>query len=164
MEIYYFTFEQSYIAVIAIDYTDAITAFKEKHPDKNEYECLTEEQWYGVKQNYKSPAEVIWTEGSTGHKPEGFNDLYIFVLDAKQIIRIAEGTGDNLFKEDLNEGYVDYIYYEQYELMSGIESTDGGLILLAEPCREKYKCLADSVPDVLDLAYGNQVLRYKIIM
>ena len=47
-----------------------------------------------------------------------YADLYIFIPVMKQIIRIAEGTGDNLLPEDIEEGYVDYIYYEQYELLS----------------------------------------------
>ena len=38
-----------------------------------------------------------------------YEDLYIFVPAMKQIIRIAEGTGDNLLPEDIEEGYVDYI-------------------------------------------------------
>ena len=38
-----------------------------------------------------------------------YDDLYIFVPVMKQIVRIAEGTGDNLLPEDIEEGYVDYI-------------------------------------------------------
>ena len=48
-----------------------------------------------------------------------YADLYIFVPAMEQIIHIAEGTGYNLLQEDIEEGYVDYIYYEQYELSQG---------------------------------------------
>lgn len=96
------------------------------------------------------------------NKPEGYNDLFVFVQEEKQIIRISEGTGDNLLPEDTEEGYVDYIYYEQYELNIDIQSVDGGMILLKEMVRDKYKCLADSIPDVLEMAYNCS--NYKCII
>ncbi len=101
MEIYYFTFgsnekypyQNTYIAIIALNYADAIIAFKERYADVNDdyINCsnyYNEEQWKEIKEYYRNiePAEVIWTEGSLGHKPEGFNDLYIYVPDMKQII------------------------------------------------------------------------------
>ena len=46
---------------------------------------------------------------------------------------ICEGTGDNLLSEDVDEGYVDYIYYDYYESLSDIREDnvhDGGMILL----------------------------------
>ena len=42
-----------------------------------------------------------------------FDDVYIYVPSEQQIIKISEGSGDNLSEEDMAEGYVDYIYYEQ---------------------------------------------------
>lgn len=49
-----------------------------------------------------------------------------------QIIYITEGTGDNLLQEDIDEGYVDYIYYEVFDLACGIEEVDGGMVLTTE--------------------------------
>ena len=43
-----------------------------------------------------------------------FDEIYIYVPSKKQIIRIAEGSGDNLTDDDLGQGYVDYIYYETH--------------------------------------------------
>lgn len=46
---------------------------------------------------------------------------------------ICEGTGDNLLQEDVDEGYVDYIYYDYYESLLDIREDnvhDGGMILL----------------------------------
>ena len=34
---------------------------------------------------------------------------------------------------------------------------DGGQILLKEMLRDKYRCMADCIPDVLDMAYGYPV-------
>lgn len=50
-------------------------------------------------------------------------------------IKICEGTGDNLFPEDVEDGYVDYIYYSIYDNISDYANdseSDGGMILLKE--------------------------------
>lgn len=46
---------------------------------------------------------------------------------------ISEGTGDNLLQEDIDLGYVDYIYYDYYQTLQDIhcdQAFDGGMILL----------------------------------
>lgn len=46
---------------------------------------------------------------------------------------ICEGTGDNLLQEDIDEGYVDYIYYDYYDSLIDVKEDsahDGGMILL----------------------------------
>lgn len=46
---------------------------------------------------------------------------------------ISEGTGDNLTQEDIDDGYVDYIYYDYYECLDDVKddaACDGGMILL----------------------------------
>lgn len=98
-----------------------------------------------------------------GRAAEAFDDVYIFVPDAKQIIRIAEGTGDNLLTEDEETGYVDYIMYEQHSLDVGMPVEDGGQLMMKELVREKYGCLADSIPDVLNLAYENSSIGYVVL-
>ena len=50
-----------------------------------------------------------------------------------QYYHITEGTGDNLSPEDLNQGYVDYIYYDIYDSINDIHEDDiydGGIIML----------------------------------
>lgn len=102
-------------------------------------------------------------EGQSGRRQEGYRDLFIFVPQTGQIIRIAEGSGDNLLPEDIEDGFVDYIYYEQYGLRAGMQEEDGGQILLEELLRDRYCCMADCVPDVLDMAYGDRMIRYTIL-
>lgn len=85
-----------------------------------------------------------------------FNDIYIYVPGANEIIRIAEGTGENLCTEDLLEGYVDYIMYERHELDADLPLYDGGQVMYTELVQEKYSCLADAISDVLEEAYGVQ--------
>jgi hypothetical protein len=92
-----------------------------------------------------------------------FDTIHIFVPEAKQIIRISEGTGDNLLDEDMDAGYVDYIYYEQYELGPDIRDVDGGQIMLTKLFREQFTCTKDCIPNVLDMAYGDTSLNYIVL-
>lgn len=170
MEKYYFTFgsdskfpyQNAYLIVVASSYEEAVKGFREKYPDVNPdcmncSDCYGENEWKKVGKVYadRCPSEIIWTETCYGNKPEGYNDLYVYVPKKKQIIRMTEGTGDNLLREDIDEGYVDYIYYEQYELDGGITEIDGGMVLLKEMFMDKYRCTADCIPDVLDMAYDD---------
>lgn len=92
-----------------------------------------------------------------------FDSIYIYVPEAQQIIKISEGSGDNLLDEDIEAGYVDYIYYEQYVMDPEMRETDGGMIMLTELFQEKFKCTADAIPDVLDMAYGQESLEYIVL-
>ena len=61
-------------------------------------------------------------------------DIYVQADDGR-IFRIWEGTGDNLFAEDIELGYVDYINYEIYQNIQAIydqDYDDGGMILLKQ--------------------------------
>lgn len=178
MEKYYFTFgswdgfpyKNAYLIVVASSYKDAIRRFREKHPDvtpdcMNCSDCYCEEQWKKVSKYYASrePKEIIWTESCFGQKPEGYADLFVYIPEMRQIIRVSEGTGDNLLPEDWDKGYVDYIYYEQYELGIDMPEVDGGQILLKELLRDKYRCMADCIQDVLDMAYGSSLINCMIL-
>ncbi len=180
MERYYFTFgswekfpfKNTYLVVVASSFGDAVKGFREKHPDvtpncMNCSDCYSEKEWEKVGQHYAAqrPAEVIWTETCFGKKPEGYDDLFIFVPEMKQIIRIAEGTRTILYPEDQNQDqdYVDYIYYEQYELNQGMTGVDGGTIILGKMVRDHYRCLADSIQDVLSMAYGSNMVDCMIL-
>ena len=68
-----------------------------------------------------------------------YEDVFIYVPSVGQILRIAEGNGMNLLEEDEAEGYVDYIYYDQYRLSVGIPECDGGQVMLTEMFREKFR-------------------------
>lgn len=92
-----------------------------------------------------------------------YNDVFIFVPSASQIIRIAEGDGTNLLAEDEAAGYVDYIYYDRHELGPNLEIVDGGQIMLEKPFREMFESTADCIPQVLDFAYGDSALNYIIL-
>lgn len=92
-----------------------------------------------------------------------FDPIYIYVPEAKQIIKISEGSGDNLLDEDIDAGYVDYIYYEQYIMDPHMRETDGGMVMLTELFREQFTCTEDAIPNVLDMAYGQETIEYIVL-
>ena len=91
------------------------------------------------------------------------DQIYVYVPSANQIIRIAEGSGDNLLDEDIDSGYVDYIYYEQYALEAYINEVDGGQVMLTQMFQKKFKSTKECVPYVLDMAYGDDSLPYIVL-
>lgn len=91
------------------------------------------------------------------------DQIYVYVPSANQIIRIAEGSGDNLLDEDIDSGYVDYIYYEQFALGVTIEELDGGQVMLTELFTKQFKTTKDCIPHVLDMAYGDDSLPYVVL-
>lgn len=92
-----------------------------------------------------------------------FNTIHIFVPECKQIVRISEGTGDNLLDEDIAAGYVDYIYYEQFDVGYDITEADGGQVMLTELFQDKFTCTKDAIPSVLDMAYGDESIKYIVL-
>ena len=92
-----------------------------------------------------------------------FESIYIYVPEEKQIIRITEGSGDNLTDNDIACGYVDYIYYECHAREFAFPEVDGGMILLTEPFQEKFKSTAEAIPAVLDMHYSNTNIEYILL-
>ena len=84
-------------------------------------------------------------------------DLFIYCKATNEIIRIAEGDGSNLWPEDEEKGYVDYLMYEQYQCDVDMPEVDGGQMMLTEMAVDKYNGdLQNAVEDVLEFAYGTQ--------
>lgn len=92
-----------------------------------------------------------------------YDPIYIYVPDTQQIIKISEGSGDNLLDEDIEAGYVDYIYYEQYVMDPHMRETDGGMIMLSELFQELFTRTEDAIPNVLDMAYSNDSLEFIVL-
>ena len=94
---------------------------------------------------------------------EAYNDIFIYVPTMRQIIRIDEGSGDNLTDDDIAQGYVDYIYYEVYNAQQDLPEVDGGTIMLTEWFQEKFESTKDAIPAVLDMAYGDESIGYIML-
>jgi len=66
--------------------------------------------------------------------------IHVTSLKNGSYIVFEGGCGDNLFKEDIEEGYVDYVNYTRYDLMFDGElhatEWDGGMVLLKKPYLE----------------------------
>lgn len=92
-----------------------------------------------------------------------FNDVFIYVPTMRQIIRIDEGSGDNLTNDDIDQGYIDYIYYEVYNVQQDLPEVDGGIVMLTELFQNKFKSVKDAIPAVLDMAYGNASIEYSVL-
>lgn len=92
-----------------------------------------------------------------------FDEIYIYVPSKKQIIRITEGSGDNLTDDDLDQGYIDYIYYETHSLKQDLPEVDGGMILLNQLFRQKYNSTKESITAVLDMAYEDENIDYVLL-
>lgn len=92
-----------------------------------------------------------------------FDTIYIYVPTFNQIVRISEGTGDNLLDEDIEAGYADYIYYEQCSVETDFPEVDGGMVMLKELFRKQFNSTKDCIPNVLDMAYGNDEIDYILL-
>ena len=90
---------------------------------------------------------------------EKWVNVRIYVPAADEIVVIKEGSGCNLDGEDIDAGYCDYIYFEQYD-MDSFEERDGGQILKKELLRDSYDELSDTIPEVLENAYGSRDVEY----
>ena len=92
-----------------------------------------------------------------------FNDIFIYVPTMRQIIRIDEGSWDNLTNDDIDQGYVDYIYYEVYNVQQDLPEVDGGMIMLTEWFQEKFESTKEAIPAVLDMSYGDESIEYIML-
>lgn len=55
------------------------------------------------------------------------------------------------------------IYYDQHELSIDMPVVEGGQVLLKGMYRNLFRCTADCIPRVLDMAYGSDALSYVIL-
>lgn len=63
--------------------------------------------------------------------------MLIITKETEKLITIVEGTGDNLTKNDIEEGYTDYVMTSVYKVDGeDITLEDSGQMLSAEPINE----------------------------
>lgn len=113
-------------------------------------------------ENLLTERELALYDQERERKQNPYAEVYIYVPDKGQVLRIDEGTGDNLLAEDEEAGYVDYIYYDVYDAAIRTE-IDGGQVMLTELFRDKYESTMDCIPDVLDMEYGDPDLAYVVL-
>lgn len=82
--------------------------------------------------------------------------VYIPQLDT--ILLACEGTGDNLLDEDVEEGYVDYVYIETQEFDGWKfgDDSDGGMMLMTEYFADVYEGKPDKLAhDAVAFMFGD---------
>ena len=79
-------------------------------------------------------------------------DLVIFAKNDEKIIRISEGNGCNLTNEDIDDGYVDYLYYDIFDAQDFQDVEDGGMVLLKKPIKEEFNSIGEVLERVLNMA------------
>lgn len=84
-------------------------------------------------------------------------NLVIYYKEKGELISISEGDGSNLSSEDEANGYVDYLYYDVYDIQDIGEPIDGGMVLLKKPIKEKFNCANEVVNRVLNMHYGTDL-------
>lgn len=81
-------------------------------------------------------------------------DAFAYIPELNMILRVAEGTGGNLLPEEVDEGYVDYIYYDIYEPAYGFPEVDGGMITKKELLVDTYGSMEEAIAEVIEFHYG----------
>lgn len=88
-------------------------------------------------------------------------EILVYIPGEGIFLHVAEGTGDNLDSDDLEEGYVDYYMWSTYKMDAALELTelDGGMCLLKSMCVDAFAdaeamlqdCLSEwlGIPDAL---------------
>ena len=63
--------------------------------------------------------------------------MLIITMDTEKLITIVEGSGDNLSKEDIKDGYTDYVMTSIYRVEGeDIVLEDGGQMLSQTPIKD----------------------------
>ena len=90
-----------------------------------------------------------------------------FVFRVKDLyIKVSEGTGDNLLKEDIVNGYVDYYNYDIYQTLDSLENDepcDGGMELLADYYQDKFHSEDEVIRDVIRINDLPDSSEYELI-
>ena len=81
-------------------------------------------------------------------------NLIIYYKEKGELISISEGDGSNLSSEDEANGYVDYLYYDVYDIHDLGGPKDGGMVLLKKPIKEEFICANNVIARVLNMHYG----------
>lgn len=95
----------------------------------------------GIVKFVDDAGQLFGTWGSLAAIPEIdsidiLNDEYLFAISKdNKVYKMCEGTGDNLLKEDREQGFVDYIYLDIFESLEDAleedkDPVDGGFVYL----------------------------------
>ncbi len=103
--------------------------------------------------------------------------IYIFITDKNHIVKIEEGSGEQLLSEDRAEGYIDYINIDSYILDDDknpedidleyiddeLDEFDGGIMMLKTYFSDTYTSEEDLISAVLEYQYDDANIEYRIL-
>lgn len=94
-------------------------------------------------------------------------NLLLWSKSSNRFIRVAEGSGDNLTDEDIDNGYIDYIYLDIFEY-DGNEflEVDGGVYLLKSNYFEIFSGVDEecSKTKIIDYVVHNGIIPGPTVM
>lgn len=66
-------------------------------------------------------------------------------------LHVAEGTGDNLDSDDIEEGFVDYYVWSTFHMNAALEfvGDDGGMNLLESMCSDAFTDAEEMLKDCM---------------
>ena len=100
-------------------------------------------------------------------------ELVVHIPATGEYIKAAEGDRSKLSKEDIADGYCDYVIYDCYKQpvdsididpihLDRYEPYDGGILMLKTPFSEAYGDIAKAIPDILDMAGYSEDTVYEL--
>ena len=92
----------------------------------------------------------IVTIGDVAGKENKYDDIFVKINEL--LIHIAPGDGTN--DDSLEEGCVDYIYYEVFDL-DGNE-VDGGQLDIEKEFEDEYESTSDCIKDILPMVFDTK--------
>lgn len=93
------------------------------------------------------------------HKEENkMNGILLYIPEEKQFLSLAIGTGDNLLREDREQGYDSYIYIQTFTYDDpDMEETDGGEMMYRISEQTYDDDITTAVCDAVEFIYGNLI-------
>lgn len=88
-------------------------------------------------------------------------EILVYIPGEGIFLHVAEGTGDNLDSDDIEEGFVDYYVWSTFHMSAALELTevDGGMCLMRDMCADAFTdaeamlqdCMSEwlGIPDAL---------------
>ena len=92
-------------------------------------------------------------------------EVSLYIPDRNEVLHITCGTGDQLLKEDIADGYVDYVDFARYAYDNFSsddlpeDNIDGGIVLYRRYIDNVIEC----IPDVLWEAYDDKNIKYEVM-
>lgn len=91
------------------------------------------------------------------------NESMVFIPKINTFVYVTEGSGDNLSSEDIDNGFVDYLYIETYIYEDReLKEYDGGQLLLSKYFVDKYETEDGYIKDAIRFMFDADLEYIKV--